>query len=335
MVLAFALDNSYSIDKEELKNDKKSCKKIGPAGFGQKAIYLNSFYIDRMWYLPWDEVDRVFKRVAMSKGGFSGKGAFASLSYLVVLMKNGKEKQCLFKHEEDVDRALTYIKQEHPQIPVYSKTAEKKLKEAKAMLEKNYVKNLSNESKKAIQKLENAKEYLEQKPVMAQRLSCAAGKMRVQQMVPKSSRFLGISIFIISILTVLLGTFFVLKGATYGKYMLLFGFAFFLFSLTGNLIPIGSNKRERIEEEWENAVIELRNYIAKSPDFPVPARYAHPVVIDRMIRLIKQGKATSINEALEGVKKDLKALNASVTVSQEEYDEVTQVKPMFLVSEYK
>lgn len=335
MVLTFALDNNYSLDKEALKNDKKACKKIGPVGFGQKAIYLNSFYIDRMWYLPWDEVDRVFKRIAMSKGGFSGKGAFASLSYLVVLMKNGKEKQCLFKHEEDVDKALSYIKQEHPQIPVYSKTAEKKLKEAKASLEINYVKNLSRESKETIKKLENAKNYLEKKPVLTQRLSRAAGKMRVQQMVPTSSRFLGISIFIISIFTVLAGTAFVLRELAYGKYMLLFGFAFFLFSLTGNLVPIGSNKRERIEEEWENAVIALRDYIAKSPEFPVPARYAHPVVIDRMIRLIKQGKATSVNEALEGVKKDLKALNASVSVSQEEYDEVTQVKPMFLVSEYK
>mgnify|MGYP007103992378 CR=1 FL=1 len=29
-------------------------------------------------------VTRVYKRVAMSKGGFSGKGIFATLSYLVV-----------------------------------------------------------------------------------------------------------------------------------------------------------------------------------------------------------------------------------------------------------
>lgn len=335
MVISFALDENYTMEKEVLREDKKNCKKVGPVGLGQKAIYLNSFYIDRMWYLPWEEVDRVFKRIAMSAGGFTGKGAFGAMSYLVVLMKNGKEKQCLFKHEEDVDKVLAFIKQEHPQIPVYSKIAEKKLKEARASFEKNYVRNLSDESKRSIKKLENAKQYLEKKPVLTQRLSRAAGKMRVQQMVPQSSRRIGIGIFILSIFIVLAGIPCVIKGTSYGPYMLLFGFAFFLFSLTGNLVPIGSNARKKIEEDWEDSVIEIRDYIAKSPDFPLPARYAHPVVIDRMIRIIKEGKATTINEALEIEKKELKALNADVKVSQEEYDEVVVVKPMFLVSEYK
>ncbi|SHI12637.1 hypothetical protein SAMN02745229_01549 [Butyrivibrio fibrisolvens DSM 3071] len=335
MVISFALENKFSMEKEVLREDKKNCKKIGPVGLGSKAIYLNSFYIDRMWYLPWEEVDRVYKRIAMSAGGFTGKGVFGAMSYLVVLMKNGKEKQCLFKHEEDVDKVLAYIKQEHPQIPVYSKNAEKKLEEARASFEKKYVKNLSDESKRSIKKLENAKQYLEKKPVLTQHLSKAAGKMRVQQMVPESSRRLGIGIFILSVCTVLSGIPCVIKGTPYGMYMLLFGFAFFIFSLTGNLVPIGSNAKKKIEEDWEDSVIEIRDYIAKSPDFPLPARYAHPVVIDRMIRIIKEGKATTINEALEVEKKELKALNSDVKVSQEEYDEVVAVKPMFLVSEYK
>lgn len=335
MVISFALDNNFSMEKEVLREDKKSCKKIGPVGLGQKAIYLNSFYIDRMWYLPWEMVDRVFKRVAMSAGGFTGKGAFGSMSYLVVLMKNGKEKQCLFKHEEDVDKVLAYIKQEHPQIPVYSKNAEKKLREAKASQEKKYVKNLSEESKRAVKKLENARQYLDKKPVLTQRLSRAAGKMRVQQMVPTSSRRLGTSILVLSICIVLAGIPCVIKGLPYGMYLLLFGFAFFFLTLTSNLVPIGSNAKKKIEEDWEDSVIELRDYITKSPDFPLPARYAHPVVIDRMIRIIKEGKASTINEALEAEKKELKALNKDIKVSQEEYDEVVVIKPLFLVSEYK
>ena len=36
-----------------------------------------------------DRVTRVYKRVAMSKGGFSGKGIFATLSYLVVEFDGG------------------------------------------------------------------------------------------------------------------------------------------------------------------------------------------------------------------------------------------------------
>lgn len=35
------------------------------------------------------------------------------------------------------------------------------------------------------------------------------------------------------------------------------------------------------------------------------------------------------------VKTDLKALTSDVQVSQEEYDEVVAVKPMFLVSDYQ
>ena len=68
----------------ELEADKKACKKIGPCGVGKKALYLNSFYIDRRYYLPYTSITRVFKRVAMSAGGFTGKGMFASMAYLVV-----------------------------------------------------------------------------------------------------------------------------------------------------------------------------------------------------------------------------------------------------------
>ena len=76
-----------------LEADKKACKKIGPCGVGKKALYLNSFYIDRRYYLPYGSISRVFKRVAMSQGGFSGKGMFASMAYLVVEYDGGKQKQ--------------------------------------------------------------------------------------------------------------------------------------------------------------------------------------------------------------------------------------------------
>ena len=35
------------LSEEELLADRKNCKKIGPCGVGKKALYLNSFYIDR------------------------------------------------------------------------------------------------------------------------------------------------------------------------------------------------------------------------------------------------------------------------------------------------
>ena len=61
------------LDRLELEADKKACRKIGPCGVGKKALYLNSFYIDRRYYLPYGSISRVFKRVAMSSGGFTGQ----------------------------------------------------------------------------------------------------------------------------------------------------------------------------------------------------------------------------------------------------------------------
>ena len=54
-----------------------------------------------------------------------------------------------------------------------------------------------------------------------------------------------------------------------------------------------------------------------------------------MIRIVREGKAADAEGALETVKKDLKALNSSVTVSQQEYDEVVTIKPLFIVSDYQ
>ena len=94
------------LSPEELSKDKKACTKYGPCGVGEKAIYLGSFYISRRFYAPYPEIRRVFKRVAMSAGGFTGKGAFGTMPYLVVVLKDGTEKQSNFKREEDVDKIL-------------------------------------------------------------------------------------------------------------------------------------------------------------------------------------------------------------------------------------
>ena len=97
-------------------------------------MYLSSFYIDRRYYIPISSVKRIFKRIAMSKGGFTGKGVFGTLSYLVVVYEDGKEKQCNFKHEEDVDRFVAYIEEKYPDIPVHSLEAERKLAEKERWL---------------------------------------------------------------------------------------------------------------------------------------------------------------------------------------------------------
>lgn len=114
---------SVTLDNETLAADKKGCRRFGPCGVGEKALYLNSFFIDRHYYVALSSVRRVFKRVAMSKGGFTGKGAFGSIPYLVVEYDGG-EKQCNFKHEEDVDNLLAYLSKLCPDLPLQSRKVE-------------------------------------------------------------------------------------------------------------------------------------------------------------------------------------------------------------------
>ena len=106
----------------------------------------------------------------------------------------------------------------------------------------------------------------------------------------------------------------------------------FLFSGT-QVIPTMKNNRRAVTAAWEQAQKDMAGVLPEH--FPLPARYAHPVVLDRMIRVLREGRAQNAEEALAVVKADLKALNADVQVSQEEYDEVVAIKPMFLVSNYE
>lgn len=120
MIFAPVRLGETSLNAEAVAADKKSCKRFGPCGVGEEALFLNSYFIDRRYYVAFSSVRRVFKRVAMSQGGFSGKGAFGAISYLVVQYDGGKEKQCTFKREEDVDAMLAYIGEVHPEIPTLS-----------------------------------------------------------------------------------------------------------------------------------------------------------------------------------------------------------------------
>ncbi len=78
----------------------------------------------------------------------------------------------------------------------------------------------------------------------------------------------------------------------------------------------------------------MEAYISEYPGFPVPARYAHPVVLN--VCCVRYGRVVPDckEQALEVIKKDLKALNSDVQVSQEEYDEVVAIKAMFLNAMY-
>lgn len=323
------------LSKDELIKDKKSCKKFGPCGVGQKAIYLNSFYIDRMYYIRFEDVKRIYKRIAMSKGGFSGKGLFATIPYLVVEYNNGEEKQCNFKIEEQVDELLACIKREQPTIKIHSEEAEKRLIEKQRIANSKKVKNLTKEALETISTLRKSKNYLERKEELSIELSTNAKRKRVYEKSNKSYKWVALFITLMGIVSSIYGVYALATKAGFAMYFLLFGLAgIFLFS-SANVLPTARNNKKSIDKSLQKSIRLMEDYINRYEEFPLPAYYAHPVVLKRMIDIIEEGRATTTSKALEVLKNDLKKLNSTVTVEQEEFDEIMAIKPMFLLRDYE
>ena len=302
------------LDPQELEADKKACRKIGPCGVGKKALYLNSFYIDRRYYLPYGSITRVFKRVAMSSGGFSGKGVFASMAYLVVEYDGGKQKQCNFKDERDVDALLEVLAKEQPQLHLLSAAGEQALEKKAA--------------EKAARKL----------PELSAELSAAQRRKRAQLQSKPVYRYVALAIFVLGVAAAAYGLYSVFSHTgSYGVYFALFGFAaIFLFS-SYNMLPTAHNNNSAIMKRAEKAEAAMAEYVKHYPHgaFPVKSWYAHPIVLKQMMDAVEEGRAVTVPEALEAVKARLKSLNADVEVEQEEYDEVVVIKALFLNHDYQ
>ena len=326
------------LDRLELEQDKKACRKIGPCGVGKKALYLNSFYIDRRYYLPYGSISRVFKRVAMSSGGFTGKGMFASMAYLVVEYDGGKQKQCNFKDERDVDKLLEVLAKEQPQIPLLSEAGEQALQKKEAEKAARKLPELTDEAKHSVTVLRKAKEYLEEKPELAEELSAAERRKRAQLQSKPVYRYVALAIFVMGIVSAAYGLYAVTNHTGgYGIYFALFGFAaIFLFS-SYNMLPTAHNNHSAIMKRAEKAEAAMAEYVKHYPSgaFPVPSHYAHPIVLKQMADAIEEGRAVTVPEALTAVENRLKSLNADVQVEQEEYDEVVVIKAMFLNHDYQ
>ena len=326
------------LDKQELVEDRKSCKKIGPCGVGKKALYLNSFYIDRRYYLPYGSISRVFKRVAMSSGGFSGKGVFASMAYLVVEYDGGKQKQCNFKDERDVDTLLALLAKEQPQIKLLSAAGEQVLEKKEAEKAARKLPELSKDAQHSLTVLKKAKEYLEAKPEIAEELSAAERRKRAQLKSKPVYKYVALIISLFGVVAAAYGIHSLLThNGNYGIYFALFGFAaIFLFS-SYNMMPTARNNNSAIMKRAEKAEAAMADYLKPYPHgtFPVPSQYAHPVVLKQMMDAVEEGRAVTVPEALEAVKNRLREVNADVQVEQEEYDEIVQIKAMFLNHDYQ
>ena len=194
MIFAPVRLGETSLNAEAVAADKKSCKRFGPCGVGKEALFLNSYFIDRRYYVAFSSVRRVFKRVAMSQGGFSGKGVFGAIPYLVVQYDGGREKQCTFKREEDVDAMLAYIGEVHPEIPTLSVGGEQRLEQKAKEEAARYLSELTSDAQSAKEELEKAQKFLSGYPELTSQLSKAARAKRVNQHTNPAYRWVALAI---------------------------------------------------------------------------------------------------------------------------------------------
>lgn len=107
------------LSAEELKADMETVTKYEDCGLGRKALYLKKGLFPRMCYIPYGNVERIFKRLAVSKGYYEGR-VYGTISYIVVLYGGGKEKVVRFRNEQNLNSMLSEI-QSTTSIPIGKK----------------------------------------------------------------------------------------------------------------------------------------------------------------------------------------------------------------------
>ena len=166
-------------------------------------------------------------------------------------------------------------------------------------------------------------------------MSAAAKRRRNFQCTHGSYRWAAMAITLLGFAALAYGIVSFVRHGSFAIYFTLFGLAA-IFTFAGfSVLPTARNNRTSIMRNDEQAQQKMQEYVSAYLDFPLPARYAHPVVLRRMKRAVMDGRAVTAGQALDVVKDDLRALNADVEVSQEEYDEVVAIKPLFLNAEYQ
>ena len=327
--------SSFVLPADVLKKDAASAMHFGPAGVGERAVYLGSFLRERSRYIPYDAVSRIYKRVAMTRGGFSGRGIFASAAYLVVEIRDGGERSCYIGREDVMDSLIAAVMTKAPDLRFMSEAAEMRVmrrREEEVLRRKDVI---GKKAEALVEELSRQRAFLEESPSLYNMLSAASGRKRSDDISKPMLRYVATAIVLLGIASSAYGVVSVVRnGLGNSLYSVLFGIAaVFLFS-GFSVLPSGRLSRRAIQQKLDDAVEAMDEYLKGYEGFLLPARYAHPAVLTRVIRVIQDGKADEWHDAFRIMKDELKAIDRSCSVSQEEYDEIVAVKPMFLIHNY-
>lgn len=100
---------SATYTPDAIKNDRKIAARYESCALGKNMLFIGGRYINGLYYIPVNSVERVYKRLAVSKGFFESGKVFITIPYLVVQYDKGKTKVCRFTREENLDALLADI----------------------------------------------------------------------------------------------------------------------------------------------------------------------------------------------------------------------------------
>lgn len=315
--------SSGKLSRSELIEDKNTMVRIGLMGIGRHALYAG------LRYIPYEDVARVYKRIAMTEGGFSHRGAFMSICYIVIELKNGKSCKLRFPEEEEADMFLSHIAEKAPYIKRMSQAAEMRVAAREEDERRKKAVILDEQAVSLIREMERQKSFLEERPDLSSALSSATRRRWVYNLSRRTLKWLAISMSMIAVAVIIVGYQMVTAGFSS---LPVFLFILFLFLFAAAAVyPAARESLSRIEADMDKAEENMRRYVSTYDGFMLDAAHAHPAVFSRLIRILKEKRASGFNEAYSIMQKEIIEIDRNTQVSKEEYDEIVAVKPLFRV----
>ena len=326
--------SSRTLTREELAQDRKTVRRYDQCGLGDRAVYMGSLMHPRRYYIPYESITHVFKRVAASN--LSGKGFLAPVLYLVVRYDDGREQQCSFRYLQDCDKMQNELARIRPDICQLSPEGERRQKEREEREKRLKNTPLSDEAASARKALEKARRLLQKSPSLYEQLAAMAKLKRRADSVRPVYQYTALGVLLCGAALMIAGAVVIRSGqGMRGIILALFGMMLMFIMVNSRALPSRITNRRRSQREYDAALAALENSLRSCPDFPLPIHYAHPYVCDRLIRILREQRAETVPEALEVLKEDLRAMDSSVALAGDEYREVVTIKPLFTCRNYE
>ena len=326
--------SQITIEEAQIKADRKKCRKYDQCGLGEKAVYMGSTIHPRNYYIPYEAITNVFKRVGASNP--EGKGFLAPVLFIVVRYDDGREQECSFRYLQDADRMLDDLEKNHPEIPLLSPEGMRKKKEKETTEARIQANALTREALRSKKVLEDARWEVHKRPALYEKLAAMAKMKRHADLMKPSVRYIAEGLLAAGVLVTLAGAI-VMRSMdrSIGVVTALFGIMLVFLAVNSKGLPSKMTNRKLRDREYEEALNAMRNSLKHLPDFPIPCCYAHPYTFDRMIRILQEERAQTVEEALDVLKADLKSMDSSVALSGDDFKQVVTIKPMFTVQDYR